>query len=147
MDKTKLKNLLIPVALVGLIGVLSLMMFYPKSKTNPLSKETPTPKVTVANEFEQKPTDNTNNTNGEKFTFQVTSPTNKSTVKTAQVTVVGKTEQDADVFVNEIESKADASGNFKVNYTLEEGENYLIVGANNDSGNYDESELTLTYAP
>jgi len=52
----------------------------------------------------------------------------------------------ADVFVNEIDTKADASGNFRVSYSLELGDNYLIVGANDEFGNFKEYELMVYLA-
>ena len=51
------------------------------------------------------------------------------------------------MFVNESETKADSSGNFSATLTLDEGENYILVVANDSSGNYAEKEFTITYTP
>ncbi len=81
------------------------------------------------------------------MTLSITSPTNGSTVTSSSVSVRGRTVPKADVFVNELEGKADASGNFAISVTLDEGENYFVVLANDEFGNAAEAELTVSYAP
>lgn len=81
------------------------------------------------------------------MTLSVTSPANGSTVTSSTVAIKGKTAPKADVFVNELEGKADAGGNFSVTVTLEEGENYFVVLANDELGNAAEAELTVIYQP
>lgn len=75
----------------------------------------------------------------------ITSPVDKSEVKSISVTVKGKTKAGVDVFVNELESKADGSGNFAVNLNLEDGENYIEVTVIDDQGNAGEKEIMVTY--
>jgi outer membrane lipoprotein-sorting protein len=150
MDKSKSNLKIVPFALIGLILVLGFMVFYSKLNKSKTSYIAPSPKITVTNEFSQiSNTQTASNTPAteNKFPFQVTSPANKSVVKSAQVTVKGKTAANAEIYLNEIDSKADANGNFSVNYTLDEGENYLVVGANDENGNNSEVELDITYAP
>lgn len=77
----------------------------------------------------------------------VTAPSGNMTVSSSSLTVRGKTAIGAEVFVNDIESKADSSGNFSATLTLDEGENYILVVANDSSGNYAEKEFTVTYTP
>ncbi|MEK7129420.1 MAG: Ig-like domain-containing protein [Patescibacteria group bacterium] len=79
------------------------------------------------------------------MTLMVTSPANGATVTNASLTVSGKTAPRAEVFVNEKETKADANGNFSVNITLDEGENSIVLIANDADGNVAEKELTVTY--
>lgn len=79
------------------------------------------------------------------LTMTIISPASGSTVQNPAITVKGKTLPNAEVFVNEKEGRADASGNFSIGITLDEGENYLIVMANDDQGNVAEKELTITY--
>ena len=45
--------------------------------------------------------------------------------------------------VNDAETKADANGNFKVNVSLEEGENEIFVVVNDSEGNYAEGSVTI----
>ncbi len=82
-----------------------------------------------------------------RVTLTVTSPTNGATVTTSSLVLRGKTSPRAEVFVNELETRADANGNFSVSVTLDEGENYLIVTANDENGNVAEAEVTVTYNP
>lgn len=77
----------------------------------------------------------------------VTSPSGNVTVSSSSLTVRGKTVAGAEVFVNDLETKADASGNFSVTLTLDEGENYILIVTNDASGNYAEKEFTVTYTP
>ena len=77
----------------------------------------------------------------------VTSPTTGQTVTTAQVTIKGKTSPKAEVFVNDAELIADGSGNFSQVVVLEEGENYILVVANDADGNFAEKELSITFEP
>ncbi|MEK7060803.1 MAG: hypothetical protein AAB937_01065 [Patescibacteria group bacterium] len=81
------------------------------------------------------------------LTLIVTSPTIGQTVTISQITIKGKTAPLAEVFVNDVELKADASGNFSQGVTLEEGENYILVVANDTDGNFAEKELSITYTP
>lgn len=81
------------------------------------------------------------------ITLTVSSPANNSTVTDPSITVKGKTVANAEVFVNDIEIKADANGNFSVKLTLDEGDNYILVVANDINGNYSEKDLTVTYSP
>lgn len=150
-------------AIFGVVGVaivLILLVTADKKQNSKLrvSPTSSTTKVTVENEFAPQnsgnkppPTlnSNSNSTNivGSKFTFSVTSPTSGTTVKSSAIQVIGKTVPNADIFINELDTRADNNGNFSVAYTLEEGENYLVVGANDDAGNYLEADVTVTYEP
>lgn len=81
------------------------------------------------------------------LSLTITSPSNGQTFTTNQVTVKGKTSPNAEVFVNDEELTADASGNFSQALTLEEGENYILVVANDADGNFAEKEISVTYTP
>jgi ABC-type lipoprotein release transport system permease subunit len=140
--------------IIGVVAVLALMAVYPKlagetTQTTTNSK----PQVTVENEFStstNSPRVITGASPEEKqaaqeYFFTIISPVTHSTVNTKTVTVSGKTVPNADVYVNEIDAKANAQGDFSVNYQLEEGINYLVVGGNDTYGNYQEQELVVTY--
>jgi len=77
--------------------------------------------------------------------LQITSPSDQSTVTSAFITLRGKTTAQAEVFVNEKETAADPDGNFSVQLELEEGENPIMVVANDANGNVGEKEITLMY--
>lgn len=82
-----------------------------------------------------------------EITLTITSPANNTTVSESRVTVRGRTAPKAEVFVNDAETKADGNGDFSATVTLDEGENYILVVANDESGRFSEKELTVTYAP
>lgn len=77
----------------------------------------------------------------------MTSPANGSTTTNASTVVRGKTVPNAEVFINEYSLKADGSGNFSYTVTLDEGENIIIVVANDENGNLAEAELIVNYQP
>ena len=125
--------IIILVLVVVLVAVFNIRKFSPQNT----SRESPR-QVTVENEFSQP-------LSPSSITLTIDTPQNGETVNSSKVNIKGKTSANAEVYVNEMDSKADASGNFSVTYTLEEGENYLIVGANDDEGNMTEQELMLYY--
>lgn len=77
----------------------------------------------------------------------LSSPTNGQTVTTSQIIVAGKTTPKAEIFINDVELSADANGNFSQSLTLEEGENYILIVANDTDGNFGEKELSIIYEP
>ncbi len=80
----------------------------------------------------------------EGLALTISQPQDKEILTTNQVTVKGKTKANAEVFVNDTELKADASGNFSALLTLDEGENYITVVANDELGNFAEKEIMVT---
>jgi len=80
----------------------------------------------------------------ESLTITITSPTDGAIVPSANFNVTGKTTPGSEVFVNDKETKADVGGNFSVNITIDEGENVIVVAANDLEGNYIEKEIKVT---
>lgn len=81
-----------------------------------------------------------------QISLEITEPQNNITVDTSSVTVRGKTIPNAVVFINDQELKADTSGGFTTSISLDEGENTIIIVANDDFGNYSEKEITVNLA-
>lgn len=79
-----------------------------------------------------------------QITLTVTDPGNGAVVSSSPITIKGKTVANAQVFVNDAETKADSSGYFSVSLPIEEGENEIIVVANNDNGEYAEQSVMVT---
>lgn len=77
--------------------------------------------------------------------IQNISPSDHSTVTSPYITLRGKTVAGAEVFVNDNETVADSQGNFSVQLTLDEGENPIMIVANDASGSVGEAEITITY--
>jgi cytoskeletal protein RodZ len=78
------------------------------------------------------------------FFLTVRSPVSGTTQSSKSLTVKGKTTAGAEVFVNDTEGKANTNGDFSINITLDEGENTVLVIANDSAGNSLEKELTVT---
>jgi hypothetical protein len=101
--------------------------------------------TTEANSETTYPTVTGTVSRGAEITLTVNSPSDNTTVTSDRLVVRGKTVAGAEVFVNDAETKADQSGNFSVTITLDEGENYILVVANDALGNYSEKEITVIY--
>jgi len=78
-----------------------------------------------------------------QITLTVTDPKNQEVVSSSPVVVKGKTVADAQVFVNDAETKADSGGYFSVSLPIDEGENEIVIVANNDNGEYAEQTITV----
>ena len=79
--------------------------------------------------------------------LEVTSPVEGSVVTSPTLAVSGKTEANAEVFINEKELRADSAGNFSTSLTLEEGDNIIVVYAKDPAGNTVSKEMKVTYEP
>jgi len=75
--------------------------------------------------------------------LEIIEPKENVTYNDPSIKVSGKTKANAEVYVNDIQTKADGTGNFSVNYNLDEGENLLTITANDSAGNYAEKEMTV----
>ena len=147
----KSRNIILAIFFV-IFFIASLIYFRPKSQSTKLTT-VPASTVTITNEeLAKKPTDQatplpTANTQQPKkidFFVDISSPVNNSTVNSADLVVRGKTTPHAEIFINDLETKADDQGNFFLNLILDEGENILSILANDTEGNYLEKEITVT---
>ena len=84
------------------------------------------------------------NTTYGKIALDVTYPLNGAKLGSTNVKVTGKTTPNADVFVNDQIGKADKDGNFSISIGLDEGENQIVVSANDKDGNVNEQEILVT---
>lgn len=88
-------------------------------------------------------TSETGNVSSAAISVMVTSPQDGASLTSGSITVTGKTSPGADVFVNDQETTADASGNFSAKISLDEGPNTIIVTANDAQGNAAESDINV----
>jgi hypothetical protein len=95
------------------------------------SFETPMPSLTIA------PT----------LLLKILSPQNGTMVTAPDLNITGQSVAFAEVFVGEEKITADKAGNFSQKITLDEGENEIIVSANDASGNNAETTLKISYEP
>ena len=77
--------------------------------------------------------------------LSISTPADGATLTAAKLTVRGTTTPKAEVFINELEMRADAAGSFSGTLTLDEGENLIVVMANDENGNVAEKDLTVFY--
>jgi len=82
-----------------------------------------------------------------KVTLNITSPVDKSVVSTPTIKVSGTTIPNAEVAINELDIKSDATGAFSANLTLDEGDNPITIDAFDADGNTNSVDLTVTYEP
>lgn len=138
-----MKKYLFTIVLVILIIFGAFVVFKNKKVYDKLNKIVPKKTIsrTSTTELEKKIEKEKPGEQG--LTLELISPTDKNVVNTSKVTVSGKTSPNAEVFVNEKELKADASGNFSVDYDLFEGENEIFVAVNDSLGNYAEKSITV----
>ncbi len=93
---------------------------------------------------EEKASDELEAITSNKISLVVTSPKNGAKLNSTNINVVGKTAPNAEVFVNDVEGKADANGNFSVSLGLDEGVNQLVINANDKEGNVAEEVIIVT---
>lgn len=106
------------------------------------------PKKTIKEEISKnkvntKAINNLTALSNNSLNLEIETPQDKAVVSSKTILIKGKTAPLADVFINEKETKSDSQGNFSFNYSLDEGENELIIAANDNNGNYAEKVLTV----
>lgn len=112
--------------------------------------KTATNKTAAQNQQEQKQAQTTGTTGSINsktgdITLNVSEPQDKSVSQVSIINVRGTTAPNAEVYVNDKQTKADTSGAFMVSIALEEGDNYVLVAAADQDGGYSEKELTVSY--
>jgi hypothetical protein len=151
MKKATILIILIIVVLIILIGLLMFRRRLEESKNNYYAS-TSRSEQSMAEERKGQfpnisitPSPTSKSILESSIPLQIISPADKAVVKSSKVTIRGKTVASAEVSINEKDTKADASGNFAVDLTLDEGENLIIIVVNDSEGKASEAELTLTY--
>ncbi len=138
------KNLVIIVAGLVILAIVAILLVGPRvlRKVRTTLGNQPTASITSLQGGKYNPPTETVSGN---ISLSITSPSNGSATTSSSVDVSGKTTANADVFVNDQETTADANGDFKITLTLDEGENTITVSANDSDGNYIEKDITVTY--
>lgn len=81
----------------------------------------------------------------EKPTLEIKEPQDKTTVNREEIKIVGKTDKETMIKVNQLPVVVDAQGNFQTSIKLKEGENILTFEAQDIAGNIEKKELTVTF--
>lgn len=114
--------------------IIGSVLLYARKQTNPVPQKTQT--ETVA---EISPTVELSS-----LFLTISEPANNITVTNPIITVRGKTVAKAEVFVNDLDMKADSTGTFSTMVNLDEGENTIVIVVIDDQGNSAEKELVVT---
>ncbi len=134
--------------LIGLLVVFALAIggyaFYKSGATIPA---VPSYTQMGTTSYPNQPSQATTPTQNNQISLTIVSPKNGTVLSGATVQVTGKTTPGADISINDADLKADAQGNFTTTVNLEEGDNYILVTAVNDSGAVSEQEITVSYTP
>lgn len=136
MSKKWIWSVVLVLAIVA-IGV-GIYIFVFKGFSNGTIKITPI--------VQNQPSTETGSIASNTISLDVTSPIDGETLSSTNATVTGKTVPSAEVFVNDATDKADTNGNFSINISLDEGQNEIVVSANDANGNVAEKDLTVTVA-
>ena len=135
------KSLLIIVSVVVFLG---LAYFAVSSKKSLISNFDNSNKVSTSSGEVEDNESGDFETNENEISLEITTPKDGDIVTKSPILVIGTTVKGADVFVNDAETKADESGNFKVSISLDEGENDIFVTVNDQDGNYAEGSVKIT---
>ncbi len=130
------KNLLIFLAVIVFIILAYFAVYSKKSSVSSPNNNVSTSSSEVESESGE--------INVSEISLEITSPKDGEVVTKSPVLVTGTTVKGAEVFVNDTETKADESGEFKVSVALEEGENEIFVTVNDSEGNYTEGSVKIT---
>lgn len=142
-------------AIVGFLLVIALLVggyaFYKTANQAP-AIYTPPPAPTIPPvQPENKPStpaaSPVTNVNANAIPLSISSFKDSDIISAARLTVKGKTAPNADVSINDADTKADATGSFSSFLTLEEGDNAIEIVASDPDGNYSVWNATVTYTP
>ncbi len=151
MAKSNINIVLVVLAALLLIGGLTYALKQAPANRPTTSSQPSLAPVSMVPDSNQNITPSSQPTSREPTTatlnLNIVEPKNGAVVNSSNLKVSGKTVASADVFVNDKELTADSAGNFSTTIGLDEGDNSVIVSANDDNGNYAEQELTITYEP
>jgi hypothetical protein len=81
--------------------------------------------------------------------LEISQPADKSTITSedSEVEIMGKTETEVNLLINEHLVVIDSNGNFKYKFSLTTGENLINIVATDKAGNQTIKTLTLNYSP
>lgn len=145
MDKGEIDNKILLIGIVITILIAGLLFFKNVGRRTleavPVENSDKTNQSQELNEFLPEPTVE------EGLYLEIDNPIDGTTVNSQTVNIIGKTEANAEVFINDSELKSDTVGNFSYNSTLEEGDNVIVITVSDDEGNFAEKTITILYEP
>jgi hypothetical protein len=133
------------IIILGIFLMVGIFLIVSRGKTRPTdlpSNERSKEGAPVMTEGAKKEMQESSYASG--ISLKITHPQANATVTNSSLTVKGTTSPNAEVFINDKELKADDSGNFTTTIILDEGENPIIVVANDAEGNSAEEQILVT---
>ena len=79
--------------------------------------------------------------------LEIIQPQDKTTWETSKIEIIGKTEPEVTILINNHLVIVDGEGNFKYSLSLSLEENIIKIIATDRAGNQTDKNLTLTYSP
>ncbi len=146
MLKNNMRKTLPYIIIVAAVLLVGIFLIKPGKKQMPQSKSANLPtqgQESIGTNMEET----TSESYASGITLDISQPQPNTTVTSPTLIVKGRTSPSAEVFVNDVESKADAAGNFTATITLDEGENPIIVVVNDADGNSAENQILVNYEP
>lgn len=81
----------------------------------------------------------------EKPMLEISSPSNDSKVNNYEVKIIGRTDKETFIRINNLPIVTDADGSFQTLVRLNEGENKIEITAEDIAGNVEKKTLSITY--
>jgi hypothetical protein len=81
----------------------------------------------------------------EKPKLEITEPADNSTTNNQEINVKGSTDKEIYVRVNDLPIVVDANGGFQTTVRLKEGDNQIVITAQDIAGNLETKSLKVTY--
>jgi hypothetical protein len=81
----------------------------------------------------------------EKPKLEISEPADQSKTNKQNINIIGKTNQDSTVKINNLPVVVDYQGGFQASIKLNDGENKIIIRAKDNFGNFEEKTITVTY--
>ena len=77
--------------------------------------------------------------------IEISSPSDNSITPKSEIKILGKTDQNVSIRINGLPAVVSSEGIFDKTVQLKEGENKIIISAEDEAGNSDELTLTVIY--
>lgn len=81
----------------------------------------------------------------EKPKLEISEPADNTKTDKTEIAIMGITDKDVSIRVNDLPTVVDSQGGFRYTVRLKEGENKIKVVAEDDAGNIEQKELTISY--
>ncbi len=81
----------------------------------------------------------------EKPKLDISEPSDNSTINNQEIKIKGSTDKETYIHINELPVVVDANGGFETTVRLKEGDNQIIINAEDTAGNIESKSLKVIY--